>query len=48
MRERVEQLQTMLNYTNELALANISNFGKHSKREVHDGGAAGGRRKSLC
>lgn len=38
----MEQLQTMLNYTNELALPNISNFGKHSEREVHDGGAAGG------
>lgn len=36
----MEQLQTMLNYTNELALPNISNFGKHSEREVHDGGAA--------
>lgn len=43
MRERGEQLQTMLNYTNELALPNISNFTKHSEEAVHDGGVVEGR-----
>lgn len=29
----------MLNYTNELALPNISNFTKHREEEVHGGGS---------
>lgn len=39
----MEQLQTMLNYTNELALPDISNSTKHSEEEVHDGGVEEGR-----
>lgn len=37
----------MLNYTNELALPNISNFTKHRKGEVHDGGVRVGGRSNL-
>lgn len=32
----------MLNYTNELALPNISDFTKHREEEVHDGGVVKG------
>lgn len=39
----------MLNYTNELALPNISNFGKHSERgRCMMGERREGRRKSAC